>query len=191
MSETNIEATISEVNIPIAILGEVGPTGATGPQGPQGEVGPQGPQGPQGPAGADGDDGAPGIQGPQGEVGPQGPQGPSGSSDWDDLTNGPTSTPAQIDQAVTDSHTHSNKSALDLVSGTNTGDQDASEIATDNSGVTVQDALDARALKSNVLELNNIVAFTPDADYEPATKKYVDDNAANTNSILAFQIFGG
>lgn len=32
------------------------------------------------------------------------------------------------------------------------------------------------ALKSNVLELDNTNAFTPDTDYEPATKKYVDDN---------------
>jgi len=31
------------------------------------------------------------------------------------------------------------------------------------------------ALKENVLELDNTVAFTPDADYEPSTKKYVDD----------------
>lgn len=46
-------------------------------------------------------------------------------------------------------------------SGTNTGDQDLSGLA----------------LKSNVLELDNTDAFTPDADYEPATKKYVDDNA--------------
>ena len=33
------------------------------------------------------------------------------------------------------------------------------------------------AEKSNVLELDNTDAFTPDADHEPATKKYVDDNA--------------
>jgi len=46
------------------------------------------------------------------------------------------------------------------VSGTNTGDQDLSSLAT----------------KANVLELDNTTAFTPDADYEPATKKYVDDN---------------
>jgi len=46
-------------------------------------------------------------------------------------------------------------------SGTNTGDQDLSDLA----------------LKSNVLELDNTDAFTPDADYEPATKKYVDENA--------------
>jgi len=32
------------------------------------------------------------------------------------------------------------------------------------------------ALKTNVLELDNAVEFTPAADYEPATKKYVDDN---------------
>jgi len=34
------------------------------------------------------------------------------------------------------------------------------------------------ALKTEVLTLDNTTAFTPDADYEPATKKYVDDTAA-------------
>ena len=53
---------------------------------------------------------------------------------------------------------------LGNLSGTNTGDQDLSTLA----------------LKSNVLELDNTTAFTPDADYEPATKKYVDDNAPTT-----------
>lgn len=47
------------------------------------------------------------------------------------------------------------------LSWTNTWDQDLSWLA----------------LKSNVLELDNTTPFTPDADYEPATKKYVDDNA--------------
>lgn len=37
-------------------------------------------------------------------------------------------------------------------------------------------ALGDKADKTNVLELDNTDAFTPDADYEPATKKYVDDN---------------
>lgn len=32
-----------------------------------------------------------------------------------------------------------------------------------------------KADKTNVLELDNTTAFTPEADYEPATKKYVDD----------------
>lgn len=35
-------------------------------------------------------------------------------------------------------------------------------------------------LKTNVLELDNTGSFTPDADYEPATKKYVDDNAGGS-----------
>lgn len=38
--------------------------------------------------------------------------------DWDNIQNKPTSTVSQIDQAVTDSHTHSNKSTLDLISAT-------------------------------------------------------------------------
>ena len=52
---------------------------------------------------------------------------------------------------------------LGNLSGTNTGDQDLSNFA----------------LKTNVLELDNTTAFTPDTDYEPATKKYVDDNAGS------------
>lgn len=36
------------------------------------------------------------------------------------------------------------------------------------------------SLKSNVLELDNTIPFTPDADYEPATKKYVDENGGST-----------
>jgi len=47
----------------------------------------------------------------------------------------------------------------------------------DNLPADVQAELDLKADKSNVLELDNTDAFTPDADYEPATKKYVDDNA--------------
>jgi len=39
-----------------------------------------------------------------------------------------------------------------------------------------QDFSDSLARVDNVLELDNTSAFTPDADYEPATKKYVDDN---------------
>ena len=39
------------------------------------------------------------------------------------------------------------------------------------------------ALKTNVLELDNVSAFTPDADYEPATKKYVDDNEGISDII--------
>ncbi len=60
---------------------------------------------------------------------------------------------------------------LNNLSGANTGDQDLSTLAS----------------KSNVLELDNTTSFTPDADYEPATKKYVDDNAgATTYSVGDF-----
>ena len=52
------------------------------------------------------------------------------------------------------------KVVIGNTSGSNTGDQDLSTLAT----------------KANVLELDNTGVFTPDADYEPATKKYVDDN---------------
>jgi parallel beta-helix repeat protein len=41
------------------------------------------------------------------------------------------------------------------------------------------------ALKSNVLELDNTTPFTPDNDYEPATKKYAD----NKFNILNGEIF--
>ena len=41
---------------------------------------------------------------------------------------------------------------------------------------TVTVDITTKADKTNVLEKNNTTAFTPDADYEPATKKYVDDN---------------
>lgn len=41
-----------------------------------------------------------------------------------------------------------------------------------------QTALNAKADKTNVLEKDGTTAFTPTADYQPATKKYVDDTAA-------------
>jgi len=64
---------------------------------------------------------------------------------------------------------------LGNLSGINTGDQDLSTLA----------------LKSNVLELDNTTAFTPDADYEPATKKYVDDNAPTTHYSVGDFAQGG
>jgi len=50
----------------------------------------------------------------------------------------------------------------------------ASNISTNASDISDLDT--NKADKSNVLELDNTDAFTPDADYEPATKKYVDDS---------------
>ena len=59
------------------------------------------------------------------------------------------------------------KTKLDSITGTNTGDQDLSALAT----------------KANVLELDNTTAFTPTADNQPATKKYVDDNAGGGGAV--------
>ena len=48
--------------------------------------------------------------------------------------------------------------------------------------VAAEEAADAKyALQSNVLELDNTTAFTPTGDYQPATKKYVDDNAGGSS----------
>ncbi|MGE5428834.1 MAG: hypothetical protein ACM3O8_13140, partial [Methylococcaceae bacterium] len=58
--------------------------------------------------------------------------------------------------------TAADKIKLDGITGSNTGDQD----------------LTPYALKANVLERNNTVAFTPTGNYQPATKKYVDDKVA-------------
>ena len=75
----------------------------------------------------------------------------------------------------------SNVSATDItnlgnLSGTNTGDQDLSSLAT----------------RANVLELNNITPFTPNADYEPATMRYVDDAIdAATSGHYVGEIYGG
>jgi hypothetical protein len=42
----------------------------------------------------------------------------------------------------------------------------------------------------NVLALDNTTAFTPDADYEPATKKYVDDNVGGSGHYVG-ELYGG
>lgn len=68
--------------------------------------------------------------------------------------------------------TNAEKVVIDNTSGTNTGDQD----------------LSALALKSNVLELDNTDPFTPDSDYEPATKKYVDESSSDL-TITMNEIF--
>jgi hypothetical protein len=52
------------------------------------------------------------------------------SLDWANITNKPTSTVAQIDSAVADSHTHANKAVLDKIG------EDASGVPTYN-GVTL------------------------------------------------------
>ena len=90
-----------------------------------------------------------------------------------------TGTISETDPVYTSSQavniTATDITSLGNLSGTNTGDQD----------------LSALALKSNVLELDNTTAFTPDADYEPATKKYVDDKAPTTHYSVGDFALGG
>lgn len=76
------------------------------------------------------------------------------------VTAGADATTADIADSTNKRYvTDAQLTVIGNTSGTNTGDQD----------------LSSYALKTNVLELDNTTAFTPDADYEPATKKYVDD----------------
>lgn len=45
-------------------------------------------------------------------------------------------------------------------------------------------------INDDVLTLDNTTSFTPDADYEPATKKYVDDNAGLSEGTAIALILG-
>ncbi len=76
---------------------------------------------------------------------------------------------SMVEGANTKILTPTERTTIGSQSGTNTGDQDLSGLAA----------------KNNVLELDNTTAFTPDADYEPSTKKYVDDNAGTAVNYMA------
>ena len=93
------------------------------------------------------------------------------------VTSGTDATTGDITEDTDKKYvTDAEKVILSNTSGTNTGDQD----------------LSTYALKTNVLELDNTTVFTPDANYEPATKKYVDDNGGitETEAIAIALIFG-
>lgn len=58
-------------------------------------------------------------------------------------------------------------------------------------GITQQNwftGSDVYALKTNVLQLDNTTSFTPDADYEPATKKYVDDKTTGKSIFAIYEV---
>lgn len=100
---------------------------------------------------------------------------PPGGGDMLKATYDPTSVNAdafdmdEMSEGVTNKIlTAAERTTIGNQTGTNTGDQDLSGLA----------------LKSNVLELDNVSVFTPDADYEPATKKYVDDNSGGGGDML-------
>lgn len=82
------------------------------------------------------------------------------------------------------------------LTGITTTETDPTFTASEASNITATDItnlsnLSMLALKSNVLELDNTTAFTPDADYEPATKKYVDDNAGGVSGHYIGESYGG
>ena len=84
------------------------------------------------------------------------------------VVNSDTTTTVNITDSVDKRFvTDANLVVIGNTSGTNTGDQDLSGLA----------------LKSNVLELDNTDVFVPDTDYEPATKKYVDDSIVPNTDI--------
>jgi len=93
----------------------------------------------------------------------------------------------KLDILDADAHTHSNKSELDLVTDgnhdvrtDNPHNTTADLIDTDTTGETVQDFIDNHNHDSLYINKTNTAPFTPSADYEPATKKYVDDNAGGS-----------
>jgi hypothetical protein len=53
----------------------------------------------------------------------------------------------------------------------------------DDGGSTFKVVADTETIASNYLALDNTTVFTPDADYEPATKKYVDDNSGGSTEF--------
>lgn len=81
-------------------------------------------------------------------------------ADTDYLTPTTAGTTYEPKKGADDNYvTNAEKIVIGNTSGANTGDQDLSGLAT----------------KANVLEKDNTTAFTPTGDYNPTTKKYVDD----------------
>jgi len=84
---------------------------------------------------------------------------------------------------------------LNNLSGVNTGDQDISGISINTQAIidTASNLRNDLAEKNNVLTLNNSTVFTPSADYQPATKKYVDDNSGSspTTYNIGDTVLGG
>ena len=54
---------------------------------------------------------------------------------------------------------------------------DISLVGSGSNVITFPNKTGTLVVEDDVLKLDNTTSFTPDADYEPATKKYVDDNA--------------
>ncbi len=124
--------------------------------------------------------------------------GPISSIDWSAITNKPTSSVADIDDAVAKRHTHANKALLDTYDQTNADISDAvSKKHTQNTDTDLDPTFEATFVKKvdNVNVLADI--SSPGADIEDAvTKKHTQgtDQALDTgggNEVSAAQAKGG
>ena len=96
-----------------------------------------------------------------------------------ELDNTTAFTPTADNQPATKKYVDDNASITvieDVLTST-----DATTALSANQGRELENS---KAAKTNVLELDNTVAFDPTADYEPATKKYVDDNGTTVEDVL-------
>lgn len=120
---------------------------------------------------------------------------PSGASCFITLYGGIGGTNTPSDNSVTDSklvtgaienklgYTPANETTVNSALALKA---DSSSVPTDISQLTDNTALfDDKADKSNVLELNNTVAYSPTSNYHPATKAYVDALASSGGGNVA------
>ena len=137
-----------------------GEKGETGPKGDKGNTGEKGATGERGPQGLQGERGLQGIQGEQGEQGIQGPIGPKGEKgdQGERGPQGPKGNPGEKGEK---------------------GDpgSDAS-VTKQNVEAVLTGDITSHNHDSRYISKSNASAYTPTADYHPATKKYVDDTVA-------------
>lgn len=181
-SDFTIKRTVT--NVQFQRTGKNGPPGADGPQGPPGadSVVP-GPQGPQGPIGDTGPQGPQGIQGVKGDTGEGVPIGGTAgqvlskinatdyNTQWSNQTvtsvNAQTGIVVLDTDDIADTATNRYTSDTDITrlantSGTNTGDQDISGIATNASDIT---AIELEQITQNdAIALNTAKRSYPSAD---------------------------
>jgi predicted outer membrane protein len=91
---------------------------------------------------------------------------------------------SQIASAITDDHTHANKAALDLVSGTNTGDQDLSGKVDKivGKGLSTEDYSTAEKTKLSGIEASAVALSTVKADSQIASA--IIDDHTHVNKLL-------
>ncbi len=97
----------------------------------------------------------------------------------EDISGLQTALDAKADLAALDTHTSDTTNPHSVTKEqVNLGNVDNTSDANKPVSNAQQAAIDAKADRANVLELNNTASYTPVADYHPATKKYVEDQLA-------------